>query len=268
MMGEPMPRLSARALIPLLLLLAGALLALVPSAFAMPVVHSRQSAGNPPLAQGGDAAAGQQTFAARCASCHGADGGGTSNGPSLVGVGAAAADFELRTGRMPFTGTPGSQAVRKPPAFNDATIANLVAYVTTLGQGPAIPSPSVDEATVSTGQKLFIANCAPCHGATANGGAVGGGALAPPLDVATSVEVAEAMVIGPGQMPVFSGVSEADRDAIVSYVAFLQSAEHPGGFSIGGIGPVPEGFVAWVLGLGLLLVIVILLARDWRREPK
>ncbi|MDQ6682605.1 MAG: c-type cytochrome [Chloroflexota bacterium] len=258
-----MQRLSALALV-----LAGVLLAFILMAFAVPGGSSAsRSANGSPMPVRGDANAGQQVYAARCASCHGADGEGTTNGSSLLGVGAAAADFQLRTGRMPFTATPGTQAVRKPPAFDVTTIENLDAFVSTLGQGPAIPSPIVDRATVSSGQTLFINNCAACHGATANGGAVGGGALAPPLDQATPVEVAEALLIGPGQMPVFSGLSDADRNALVSYVAFLQTPDHPGGFSIGGVGPVPEGFVAWVLGLGLLLVIVVLIAHDWRRRP-
>jgi hypothetical protein len=33
--------------------------------------------------------------------------------------------------------------------------------------------------------------------------------------------------------------------------------------SIGGIGPVPEGFVGWVLGMGLLVVIVFVVGREW-----
>jgi ubiquinol-cytochrome c reductase cytochrome c subunit len=251
-----MPRLRTVALV---LLAGGVLLAVVPSVIAVPQPStSRRDA----PAQ--DERAGRDVYVARCASCHGPDGGGTDRGPSLVGVGAAAADFELRTGRMPFTGAPGTQAVRKPPAFDEQTIRNLVDYVASLGPGPAVPVPKIDPTTVSAGQRLFIANCAPCHGATANGGAVGGGALAPPLDKATPVEVAEAMLIGPGQMPVFSSFSDDERNSVVSYVKYLQESVHPGGFSIGGVGPVPEGFVGWVLGLGLLLVIVVLLTREWQ----
>ena len=262
MMRGPMP--SLRALAPVALL-AGAVIVLAPSVLAVPAVApDRAPAQDKPF---DPASAGRVMFEARCANCHGADGNGTSQGPSLLNVGAAAADFELRTGRMPFTGSPGTQATRKPPAFDEATIRDLVAFVASLGSGPAIPAPVVDLATVSAGQRLFVGNCAPCHGATANGGAVGGSAIAPPLDRATPVQVAEALLIGPGQMPFFSGFSEADRDAIVSYVSFLQQGRHPGGFSIGGIGPVPEGFVSWVLGLGLILVIVVLIAREWRKAP-
>jgi ubiquinol-cytochrome c reductase cytochrome c subunit len=250
-------------LLAMVLLGSAAALALVPGASAAPA--NRQPVAAPPAADSAaEVATGRALYLASCQTCHGSDGQGTTLGQSLVGVGAAAADFELRTGRMPYAGPTGSQAVRKPPAFDDASIRALVAYVASLGPGPAIPSPVVDAAQISNGQRLFVQNCAPCHGVTANGGAVGGGALAPPLDKATAVEVAEAMLIGPGQMPVFSGIAETDRNAIVSYVEYLRSAPNPGGFSIGGIGPVPEGYAAWLLGMALLVIIIVLIGRDWK----
>lgn len=208
---------------------------------------------------------GASLFHQSCASCHGEQGQGTQFGPTLVGVGAASADFQLRTGRMPFTDQAGTQAQRKKPAFDDDQIRALVDFVAGLGQGPGIPSVKTDEALVPRGQTLFIDNCAPCHGSTANGGAVGGGAVAPPLHQATPVQVVEAMIVGPGQMPVF-GFGEEDRNAVASYVTYLQHSANPGGFSIGGIGPVPEGFVGWVLGMGLLIVVVVLVGREWRRK--
>lgn len=214
-------------------------------------------------------AEGRRLYLQACASCHGPDGSGTDLGPSLVGVGAASADFQLTTGRMPFAGPPGSQARRKPPAFSPEQIDALVAYVASLDGGPDIPEVNVSEELVSRGANLYFGNCAPCHGATGNGGAVGGGALAPPLDQATAVQVAEAMITGPGQMPVFR-YPQRDQDAVVSYVEFLQRADNPGGFTIGGIGPVPEGFVAWVLGMALLLLVVYLIGRRWQgpeQEP-
>jgi ubiquinol-cytochrome c reductase cytochrome c subunit len=255
-----MPRLRLLALV---LLAAAAVGAMVPSGTA---IGDRSASPGAAMASGlgDDLAAGQTVYSARCASCHGSEGQGAALGPPLIGVGAAAADFQLRTGRMPFSGAPGTQAVRKPPAFDDQTTRDLVAYVASLGSGPAIPQPRIDSTTLPAGQRLFIANCAPCHGATARGGAVGGGALAPALDKATPVEAAEAMIIGPGEMPDFSGFSEPDRDAIVTYVMFIQTQPNPGGASIGGIGPVPEGFAGWVLGLGLILVVVLVVGRDWR----
>ncbi len=68
----------------------------------------------PTSAQAGEAygedeiALGQELFLANCSSCHGTDGGGgeitaegVQSGPSLYGVGAAAVDFQVGTGRMP-----------------------------------------------------------------------------------------------------------------------------------------------------------------------
>lgn len=206
---------------------------------------------------------GRALYLQGCASCHGPEGGGVDDWPPIRDAGAASADFYLRTGRMPFANQDGQQAQRKPPAYDDAQIEALVAYVASLGDGPEIPSVELDESLLSRGSSLFIANCAACHGATANGGAVGGGAIAPALGQATPLQVAEAMIIGPGQMPVFD-YPEEDRNAIVTYVEFLRTQPDPGGFEIGGIGPVPEGFVAWTLGMGALLIIVLLVGREWQ----
>ena len=72
------------------------------------------------------------------------------------------------------------------------------------------------------------------------------------------------MLTGPGQMPVFD-LDDESIAAVATYVEFLQSADDPGGFEIGGIGPVPEGFVAWLVGMGLLIGVVYLVGRRWDR---
>ena len=209
---------------------------------------------------------GAELYRQSCASCHGPDGSGTEYGPSLVGVGAASVDFQLSTGRMPFAGAPGTQARRKPVAFTPEQIDALVAHVVGLAgdrpAGPPIPEVTLSDELLSRGQAIFAGNCAPCHGATGNGGAVGGGALAPPLDQSTPVQTVEAMLTGPGQMPVFA-LADEDLDAVATYIEYLQGAPNPGGFSIGGIGPVPEGFVGWLVGMGLLLLVVIGVGREW-----
>ena len=138
-MVGPMPRLRLLALS----LLAAAAVTIPGAAVLGGRSGDPQGRGPRPGVEG-DAAEGQAVFLARCASCHGESGQGTARGPSLIGVGAAAADFELRTGRMPFGGARGTQAVRKPPAFDDGTIRDLVAYVASLGPDPAIPDPRVD----------------------------------------------------------------------------------------------------------------------------
>lgn len=219
-------------------------------------------------AEEGDAVRGEELYRLNCLTCHGPDGEGVDPWPAIADSGAAAADFQLRTGRMPFTQEPGTQAQRKPPAYDEQEIRDLVAFVATLGDGPGIPEYRIDESLLPRGQDLFAANCAPCHGATANGGAVGGGAIAWPLTSSPPRIVAEAMITGPGQMPVFD-LPQEDLDAVITYVEYLRQAPTPGGFEIGGIGPVPEGFVAWFVGMGLLGLIAYLIGREWQRgeEP-
>lgn len=199
-----------------------------------------------------------------CASCHGPRGEGTVHGPSLEDAGAAGADFYLRTGRMPLASS-NDQAVRKQPAFTSEEIEKLVAYVATLGSGPPIPFVVTEGASLQEGAALYIANCAPCHGAAANGGAAGRDAIAPGLHRATALEIAEAVVVGPGQMPVF-GFSEEERNALVAYVEHLDEAGDPGGADIGGIGPVPEGFVAWGVGMVALLAATLLIGSRRGRD--
>jgi ubiquinol-cytochrome c reductase cytochrome c subunit len=205
---------------------------------------------------------GERLFQENCSSCHGAEGAGTDLGPSLQGVGAASADFQLRTGRMPLS-HPGQPTLRKPPAFSDEEIDALVAYVASLGEGPAIPEVDTDLGSASAGATLFFDNCAPCHGATANGGAVGGNAFAPSLHPSKPLDIAEAPIVGPGQMPRFS-FTDDELNSIVAYVETLKKESGHGGLDIGGVGPVPEGFVAWGVAMVLLVIIVWLIGRPKR----
>lgn len=200
---------------------------------------------------------GSTLYLESCAACHGPAGEGSANGPPLIGVGAAAADFMLRTGRMPLA-APGAPMVRREPVFNDQQIRALVDYVAALGGGPAIPDVQVSGADLARGRDLFIGSCAACHGAGAGGDAVGGGFVAPPLHGIDPVIVGEAIRTGPGAMPVFGPgqMSDEDLDAIAAYLLYLQDDAAPGGLTLGGAGPVVEGYVAWFVGMGLLLLAV------------
>jgi ubiquinol-cytochrome c reductase cytochrome c subunit len=187
-----------------------------------------------------------------CSACHGPGGEGTTGGPPLIGVGAASVDFYLRTGRMPL-GSPEQRPVHQAPAFGNADIEALVEYVSSFGDGPAIP-PVRGGGDVSRGFELYTANCAACHAATGAGNAVGGGFAAVGLGEATDEEIAEAVVIGPGVMPPFE-FTQGERDDVIAYIGFLRGAPSPGGAPIGGTGPVAEGFIAVVVGLtGLVLI--------------
>ena len=93
-----------------------------------------------------EVAKGRELFLVGCAFCHGMNGEGISTangnqlGPSLVGVGAAAVDFQMGTGRMPMA-QPGVQALRKPVVYSADEIEAIAAYVASLGPGPSIPRP-------------------------------------------------------------------------------------------------------------------------------
>lgn len=203
--------------------------------------------------------AGRALYQANCASCHGQQGSGTADGPSLVGVGAASADFYLRTGRMPLS-APGQHVVRQAPHFDEAGIQALVAYVASLGQGPDIPQVT-GNGDVSRGWALFQANCAACHNATGSGNAVGGGFVAVGLANANPVTVGEATLIGPGAMPAFK-FDKASLEDLATYIRWLRDAPTPGGAAIGQTGPVAEGFVGVAVGLPLLLLAAWFVARN------
>lgn len=216
---------------------------------------ARQTGGAASTAQ---AAAGRQLFVVHCSSCHGFQAEGTSNGPSLVNAGAASADFYLRTGRMPLN-DPGQQPARHRPAFPPDQIADLVAYVGSLGTGPAIPT--VLPGQLANGNDLFSINCAQCHNDAGAGGALGYGDIVPPLRKSSSLDVVEAARVGPKPMPVFGPQSLSDQQVsdIAAYVQYLHHPDDRGGLGLGHLGPIPEGFVGWVVGMGTLLLIARLI---------
>jgi ubiquinol-cytochrome c reductase cytochrome c subunit len=217
-----------------------------------------------PSANDQQIAKGREIFASNCSSCHGLEAQGTALAPSLIGVGAAAVHFQVSTGRMPAK-QPGAEMPRKPLAVpfagpnGEQAIQAVAAYVASLGGGPPIPSAEqVDPAlgNVALGQQLFIANCAQCHNFVGAGGALTYGKYAPALTQATPTQIYEAMLTGPEAMPVFDDgtLSPENKRDIIAYIVNTRSEANPGGFSLGRVGPVTEGLVAF---LGLLLFMVL-----------
>ncbi len=211
---------------------------------------------------------GRELYLQFCASCHGPRAEGSGRSPSLIGVGTAALDFQLSTGRMPMADDE-VQAKRKPSPLTAEQMRAIIDYVASLapGQGPAIPEVDVADGDVSLGQDLFVNNCAPCHGVTATGAVAGDDDVAPGLFESEPVTIAEAMAIGPGEMPRFPFTSE-EVNSIVAYLAYLQSNPSPGGFDLGGVGPVPEGFIAWAVGMTLLLILIFFIGRHRRASSQ
>lgn len=228
---------------------------------------------NEPAIPSATARTGEQLYLRDCAWCHGDQGGGTSRAPDLVSGtnGPAYTHFMLTSGRMPIDFT--TQVVkRSPPAYEDQDIDAIIAHVDSLGAtGPPIPDLDPTAGDIGLGAELYQENCAACHSTTAIGGALAPGTardvsgtvarrtglVAPGLEESSATEVAEAMLVGPGTMPVFGAetFSEDEVDSIVRYVRYLQDPIDRGGAPIGRIGPVAEGAVGWIVGLGALLLV-------------
>lgn len=207
-----------------------------------------------------DVEEGGKLFAANCATCHGMGASGTQDGPSLVGVGAAAVDFQVGTGRMPMQMS-GPQAQQKPAQFNAEQTKQLSAYVASLGAGPAIPEEHLldGKGDAANGGELFRVNCAMCHNAAAAGGALTRGKFAPALAGVSAEHIYEAMVTGPQNMPVFSdsNVTPEDKRDIITFLKTIEANGSPGGADLGSLGPVSEGLFVWVAGLGVIIAFTI-----------
>ena len=224
-----------------------------------------------PAASQQDVTAGKDMFDATCSSCHGLDAQGTDQAPGLIGAGAAAVDFQMSTGRMPAKEV-GAENGRKPTLFTQQQIHQIADYIASLGGGPPIPdAQQVSSAGADTalGSQLFQANCAQCHGFAGAGGALTYGKAAPPLTASTPTQIYTAMLTGPEAMPVFSDGAlppQAKRD-IIAYITQTRVEPNPGGFSLGRIGPVTEGLVIFLGGMGFLVLISMWITAK-RRDPK
>lgn len=223
-------------------------------------------------------ARGAEVFGARCATCHGEEGRGipretnpSNYGPPIQDVGPAAFDFVIRTGRMPLE-DPREPVRHRDPRLTDEQRRAVVAWSRTLpGDGPEIPDIEAwESADLSRGLEQFTTNCAACHGPTGEGIAVGSADFSSPLDVATPIEIAEAIRIGPGVMPRFGEevMPQEELEATVRWVMDLRQRAAPGGASVGRTGPVAEGMLAWIVAFGALTIIMYLLGEKTGDEEE
>ncbi|THG33434.1 cytochrome bc1 complex diheme cytochrome c subunit [Naasia lichenicola] len=203
---------------------------------------------------------GSKLFSANCATCHGMNLQGTSAGPSLLGVGAAAVDFQVGTGRMPLQNT-GPQAPEKPAQFTTEDTAALAAYVASIAPGPGLPEAEyLDGGGDAThGAELFRINCAMCHNVAGAGGALTEGKYAPSLTGVSAKHIYEAMVTGPQNMPVFNdaNLTPEDKRDIITSLKYLEDNPSPGGIELGNLGPVAEGLFLWIFGLGTIVALTV-----------
>lgn len=228
---------------------------------------------------------GRKLFLVGCAFCHGQNGQGISTvdgkqlGPSLVGVGAAAVDFQVGTGRMPMA-QPGAQAPRKKVVYTQEEIDQLAAYVASLGPGPSVPNASDyslegltdeerQEAIVRGGQ-IFLTNCTACHNFAGSGGAMPRGGFAPTLRGVSAKHIYEALLTGPQSMPSFSNgnLSPSEKRDVIAYLKKTEQTPAYGGAGLGNLGPVSEGLFAWLVGIGGLVGFAVWIAAHTTRSSK
>ena len=207
---------------------------------------------------------GQWLYDQACASCHGDNGQGSNNAPSLIGKSASDIHLMLDTGRMP-AAVPYVNEIHTTPRFTQVEMAQIVSYVQSFSPEPVDRSlPLLGAGNVVHGRALFAENCAHCHGVTGNGASVGANNVAPSLMHATVFQVAEAIRAGPENMPRFGPdiLSDQDVSDIARYVNYMQTqsqapkGENAGGLSLAHVGPVAEGFIAWFFGLGALMLFI------------
>jgi len=213
-----------------------------------------------------DVEVGRELYLVGCASCHGKNASGIETqsggnyGPSLIGVGAAAVDFQVGTGRMPLAQT-APQAPPKEPQYTDEETRQLAAYIASLAPGPAVPDEEYTDISgksdeeIAEGGEFFRTNCTACHNSVGAGGALGDGRYAPPITGVEPRHIYEAMLTGPQSMPVFNDelLTPEDKRNIIAYIEKIDSAPQYGGAGLGGFGPVSEGLVGWVGGIGILV---------------
>jgi ubiquinol-cytochrome c reductase cytochrome c subunit len=212
---------------------------------------------------------GKKLFLANCATCHGIHAQGrTGFAPSLIGVGGADVDFQVGTGRMP-AARPDVQIQQTEVQFNGQQIADLAAFVASLAPGPAIPDAQYTTPVggdVAKGGALFLVNCAMCHNFAGSGGALTRGKYAPSLKKTTPRHMYEAMLTGPQSMPVFGDgtMTPDEKREIIGFLKTTSAEPSPGGLALGKIGPVSEGAVGWLVGLGALVACAVWLGAKAR----
>jgi ubiquinol-cytochrome c reductase cytochrome c subunit len=226
--------------------------------------------GTPTLSQ--TAQEGKAVYEVSCVTCHGRNGQGVNQrGPSLIGVGSAAVEFQVNTGRMPLA-RQEAQAERKPPQLTPDDAKKIGQYIQELGGGPQLPSDAdlnklvadarSDPNGLQRGGDLFRETCAACHAFSTGGGALSSGKYAPSLKDSTNRDMYAAMLTGPQNMPVFGNneLSPQDKADIIAYVQNLNSDQDPGGWNLGRYGPVPEGLVIFLVGIAVLVFSTLWIA--------
>lgn len=203
-------------------------------------------------------------YSQHCARCHGASGNGgpmeqyEGRAPALrpevnPAVTAAYLDLVMATGRMPPAASPYDNRTRNV-VFDDQDRADIIAWMRAEFDVEG-DLPAAGEGNAARGQAVWNANCGHCHGAAGAGGVAGAGAWTPSVSDQSAEVIAEAIRVGPFQMPQFGDTQISDEE-INDVVAFMDEvAEEPRTPILGLVELNPVYASAYVAGLALLVLL-------------
>lgn len=211
---------------------------------------------------------GNRLYAQHCASCHAADAAG---GPVPRYGGEAPAldpevnsdvtvpylDLVMSTGRMPPAASPYDNRTRQV-VLGEAERADVIAFMAA-EFGVEGEVSEVGEGEAARGQEVYARNCAHCHGSTGAGGVAGAGAWTPSVNDASAEVIAQAIRVGPFNMPRFEE-AQIDEQELADVTAFMRAIEEEPTtplFGLVELNPVyASGFVA-------LFALIVLLSLVW-----
>ena len=237
---------------------------------------------------------GEQDYQTLCAACH-TIGGGRLIGPDLAGVHERRSEewlieFVQSSQAMIERGDPDAVAIfaeysnllMPDPPLSEAQIRDVVAYIGTVSQQPAVsaaapaadpeePLPLPPEAEILRGQDLFqgrirFANggptCNACH-EVVNDAVIGGGILSVELTTVFSRLGGRGVqaVVGSSPFPVMQAAYQEralTENEVTSLVSFLQYADQQSAFQTPrdyGLGLFISGLIGTVILFGFLAVL-------------
>ena len=205
-------------------------------------------------------------YANQCATCHGSDGGGRTipgtdeQAPPLIGnpdITVPYVDLTVRVGRMPPPENEPFDNRHRQVVIGDEERELLVAYMAEqFDLEGEVPDPL--EGDAAAGREVYAANCAQCHGSTGAGGVAGAGAWTPDVIGRDAVAIAEAIRVGPFEMPRFGEEQISDQE-IGDVAAFLDEVAHEEGTPLGLVELNP----VYASGFAFAFAVLILLSAMW-----
>lgn len=212
---------------------------------------------------------GAQVYAAQCSQCHGAAAGGGQvpeyggEAPSLLPdenprITVAYLDLVMATGRMPPAGSPWDNRERAIEV-QEPERAALIAFMAEEFDVPGeIPQADVEAGNPADGQAVWTANCAHCHGSTGAGGVAGAGAWTPDVAGKDPQVIAEAIRVGPFNMPGFeeAQLSDQEVDDVVAFMDETATEEGTPVFNLVELNPVYASAFVFLFAAAAMLSLI------------